>query len=78
MDEEISIIDKRTRNEKVKNFFVDNKKKIIFGILSIILLIFFFILMKSIKKDLKISYLINIITLLLNTKVAINLRPHHY
>ena len=42
MDEEISIIDKRTRNEKVKNFFVDNKKKIIFGILSIILLIFFF------------------------------------
>ena len=42
MDEEISIIDKRTRNERVKNFFIDNKKKIIFGILSIILLIFFF------------------------------------
>ena len=42
MDEEISIIDKRTRNERVKNFFIDNKKKIIFGILSIILLIFVF------------------------------------
>ena len=42
MDEEISIIDKRTRNERVKNFFIDNKKKIIFGILSIILLIFIF------------------------------------
>ncbi len=42
MDEEISIIDKRTRNERIKNFFNDNKKKIIFGILSIILLIFIF------------------------------------
>ncbi len=42
MDEEISIIDKRTRNERVKNFFTGNKKKIIFGILSIILLIFVF------------------------------------
>ena len=42
MDEEISIIDKRTRNERVKNFFNDNKKKIIIGILSIILLIFVF------------------------------------
>ena len=42
MDEEISIIDKRTRNESIKNFFIDNKKKIIFGILSIILLIFVF------------------------------------
>ena len=42
MDEEISIIDKRTRNERIKNFFNDNKKKIIIGILSIILLIFVF------------------------------------
>ena len=29
MDEEISIIDTNTRNEKVKNFFVNNKKKLI-------------------------------------------------
>jgi len=42
MDEEISIIDKRTRNERVKNFFTNNKKKIIFGTLSIVLLIFVF------------------------------------
>ena len=26
MDEEISIIDTKTRNEKIKNFFVENKK----------------------------------------------------
>ena len=29
MDEEISIIDSNTRNEKVKNFFVNNKKNLI-------------------------------------------------
>ena len=29
MDEEISIIDTNTRNEKAKNFFVNNKKKLI-------------------------------------------------
>ena len=50
MDEEISIIDKRTRNERIKNFFNDNKKKIIIGILSIILLIF---VMKKLRNSLK-------------------------
>ena len=30
MDEDISIINANTRNEKIKNFFVNNKKKIIF------------------------------------------------
>ena len=44
MDEEISIIDKRTRNEKIKSFFIENRKKIIFGILTIIL---FFIVFYS-------------------------------
>ena len=29
MDEEISIIDSNTRNEKIKNFFLNNKKKLI-------------------------------------------------
>ena len=27
MDEEITIIDSNTRNERIKNFFIDNKKK---------------------------------------------------
>ena len=37
MDEEIAIIETNTRNERIKNFFVNNKKKIII-ILSIIIL----------------------------------------
>jgi len=31
MDEEISIIDSNTRNEKVKNFFINNKKNLVVG-----------------------------------------------
>ena len=27
MDEEITIIDSNTRNERIKNFFINNKKK---------------------------------------------------
>jgi predicted negative regulator of RcsB-dependent stress response len=37
MDEEISIIDSNTRNEKIKNFFVNNKKKLIVAISFIII-----------------------------------------
>ena len=37
MDEEISIIDSNTRNEKIKNFFVNNKKKLIVAIAFIII-----------------------------------------
>jgi len=33
MDEETSIIDSNTRNEKIKNFFIQNKKKLIISIL---------------------------------------------
>ena len=39
MDEDISIINTNTRNEKIKNFFVQNKKKIISGLSVIIILI---------------------------------------
>ena len=38
MDEEITIIDTNARNERIKNFFIDNKKKLII-IISIILVI---------------------------------------
>ena len=31
MDEEISIINNTTRNEKIKNFFINNKKKLIYS-----------------------------------------------
>ncbi len=43
MDEDISIINTKTRNEKIKNFFVQNKKKLILGlIVTTILLISYF------------------------------------
>ena len=55
MEEDIAIIDKNTRNEKIKNFFINNKKRIIIFISLIILIIF--------GKELK--YLKNIIVRLL-------------
>ncbi len=39
MDEDISIINTNTRNEKIKNFFIQNKKKLISGIIFIIILL---------------------------------------
>ncbi len=39
MDEDLSIINTNTRNEKIKNFFVNNKKKIILGIIILIIII---------------------------------------
>ena len=39
MDEDLSIINTNTRNEKIKNFFVNNKNKIISGIIILIILI---------------------------------------
>ena len=39
MDEEISIIDTKTRNEKIKNFLVQNKKLIILSITVSIMLL---------------------------------------
>ena len=43
MDEEISIIDTNTRNEKVKKFFIKNKKNLIIIISTIIILLMVFI-----------------------------------
>ena len=39
MDEEIAIIDANTRNNKIKNFFIKNKK-ILIVVISIIIFIF--------------------------------------
>ena len=38
MDEEIAIIDAKSRNEKIKNFFTNNKKRVV-SIISIIILL---------------------------------------
>ena len=37
MDEDVAIINTNTRNEKIKNFFTNNKNKIIFGVLIIVI-----------------------------------------
>ena len=39
MDEDTSIIDNRTRNERIKNFIINNKKKLISLIIAFIILI---------------------------------------
>ena len=39
MDEDLSIINTNTRNEKIKNFFVNNKNKIILGVIILIIII---------------------------------------
>ena len=39
MDEEITIINEKTRNEKIKNFFIDNRKIILSTVVFIILII---------------------------------------
>ena len=55
MDEEIAIIDTNTRNEKIKNFFINNKKKII-TIISIFIIGFFsYFFYESFKKNNKIK-----------------------
>ena len=56
MDEDISIIDSKTRNEKIKNFFINNKKYLI-GILSSIIIVIFVYLFYEEIKDRKIKNL---------------------
>jgi predicted negative regulator of RcsB-dependent stress response len=55
MDEDITIINKNTRNEKIKNFFVNNKKKLIIAISAIVLIIFGYFIYEDLKKKNKIK-----------------------
>lgn len=55
MDEDLSIINTNTRNEKIKNFFVNNKKRIIILISIIILLFVLFFGFKEFQKNQKIK-----------------------
>ena len=65
MDEEISIIDKQTRNEKIKSFLVNNKKTIVISISILILIIIGFysnqIYQKGFKEQLSDKYNIAVI-----------------
>ncbi len=55
MDEDITIINKNTRNEKIKNFFVNNTKKLIITISAIVLIIFGYFIYEDLKKKNKIK-----------------------
>jgi predicted negative regulator of RcsB-dependent stress response len=69
MDEEITIIDSNTRNEKIKNFFINNKKKLIVGLSIIFVAIISYLSIKEMKeqKKLKLANQFNITTINFNT-----------
>ena len=55
MDEEITIINSNTRNEKIKNFFINNKKIIVVGLTIILFIIIGYLSIKEINKQNKIK-----------------------
>ena len=55
MDEDISIINTNTRNEKIKNFFIQNKKKLVLGIIAILLVLISYFSLGEYKKKQKIE-----------------------
>jgi len=65
MDEDISIINTNTRNEKIKNFFVQNKKKIIsvLVVITTLLISYFAFIEYQDGKKAKISETFNSITI---------------
>ncbi len=65
MDEDISIINTNTRNEKIKNFFIKNKNKIISGLCVIVILLIGYFTFGEYqdRKKIKISDSFNTITI---------------
>jgi len=55
MDEEITIIDANTRNEKIKKFFIVNKKKLIFGFSIILIIVIGYLSLKQMEERKKIK-----------------------
>ena len=55
MDEEIIIIDSNTRNEKIKNFFVNNKKSLIVGFSILLIVVIGYLSIGEIKERNKIK-----------------------
>ncbi len=49
MDEDLNIINQRTRIENTKKFFFDNKKKIIFVFFSLIIILFSYFIYQELK-----------------------------
>ena len=55
MDEEIAIIDTNARNEKVKNFFINNKKNLLIGTSILLILIIGYFSYDAFKKNEKLN-----------------------
>ena len=55
MDEEITIIDSNTRNERIKNFFINNKKKLIITVSIILVIIIGYLSFEKSKERTKIK-----------------------
>ena len=55
MDEEITIIDSNTRNEKIKNFFINNKKNLLIGFSIILVVVISYLSIKELKVQKKIK-----------------------
>ena len=70
MDEEITIIDSNTRNERIKNFFINNKKNLIIGFLIILVTIISFLSLLEMKEraKIKLANQFNITTINFNTE----------
>ena len=55
MNEEITIIDSKTRNEKIQNFFINNKKNLIIAFSIILLAVIGYLSVKEMKEREKIK-----------------------
>ena len=55
MDEEITIIDSNARNERIKNFFINNKKKLIITVSIVLVIIIGFLSFEKSKERTKIK-----------------------
>jgi len=55
MDEEITTIDSNTRNEKIKNFFINNKKNVLVGFTIVLFVVIGYLSIKEVKEQNKIK-----------------------
>ena len=69
MDEEITIIDSNTRNKKIKNFLIKNKKSLIIGFSIILISIIGYLSIKEIRLQNKIKLANQYNTTIINFKV---------
>ena len=70
MDEEITIIDSNTRNEKFKNFIINNKIRIIVGLSIIFVIIIGYLLILEVKErnQIKLANQFNLVTINFKTE----------